>query len=233
MGAQQTWLVLYRTHYLNPTQPHLVWAGLACDAEEAVREFRIAQQGCWGESRITIVRVVPGAGCVTAISACFSSCRAARKSPDLLEAVYREFAEVLGLLPTQHASATALGEIGRVLKGQSWTPLMDRIVGIVGNDLPDTRSPEHADSPAPAVAPPEADASTETEAGPAVVSDQKSRESLRDRNDAKLQALLMDTLTMLRDLKNDWPWCELSTTLEDVVGRAKALGLPVEEIGPL
>ncbi|TAN03186.1 MAG: hypothetical protein EPN36_14405 [Rhodanobacteraceae bacterium] len=64
-------------------------------------------------------------------------------------------------------------------------------------------------------------------------SDSQLRNAKHDREDAKLQVLLMDTLTMLRDLKQDWPWKELANSYEDVLGRAKALGLPVDEIDPL
>lgn len=52
----------------------------------------------------------------------------------------------------------------------------------------------------------------------------------RTRQAKKLADLLMVTLSMLRDLNHDWPWKELACSYEDVVARAKALGLPVEEL---
>lgn len=52
----------------------------------------------------------------------------------------------------------------------------------------------------------------------------------RTRQAKKLADLLMVALSMLRDLNHDWPWKELACSYEDVVARAKALGLPVEEL---
>jgi hypothetical protein len=77
---------------------------------------------------------------------------------------------------------------------------------------------------------PAMDAAAETAVA---VSDARSQEARHDRDIAALQVLLMDALTMLRDLKHDYPWRELATTYEDVMARAKALGLPVDEIEPL